>query len=226
MDQYPCVISWLQTQDTYIPDSDSVCQGHWEGFQSLNTTERQPWNCLFHFSETKAFRAVTLFFCCFQGLHKSVFHSTLNLSLVDVKWVINYLTTLRQPSLRVEGASFKSAHFHFYRPHAALQHKVPHYFSFSFPAQQMFYYSQQGRCTFSSAATASWVADLTSSPLTDRIWSPCVSRPSVSTKPPLTISDTNTPVSFLVGKSERKRHDNEITHLLLYAPLCQLYYLT
>lgn len=70
-----------------------------------------------------------------------------------------------------------------------------------------------GKCTLSSAATASWVADLTSSALTDRIWSPCISLPSASTKPPLTISDTNTPVSFLVGKEGRRRHDSETTRL-------------
>lgn len=62
-------------------------------------------------------------------------------------------------------------------------------------------------CTLSSAAVASWVADLTSSPLTDRIWSPCISRPSVSAKPPLTISDTNTPVSFLTGTQTWRRDD-------------------
>lgn len=71
----------------------------------------------------------------------------------------------------------------------------------------MFHYGEQQRGnTLSSAATASWVADLTSSPLTDSIWSPCISRPSVSTKPPFTISDTNTPVSFLIGKVGRQRH--------------------
>lgn len=62
--------------------------------------------------------------------------------------------------------------------------------------------------TLSRAATASWVPDLTSSPLTDRIWSPCISLPSASTKPPFTISDTNTPVSFLVrtqGRRDRER---------------------
>lgn len=44
---------------------------------------------------------------------------------------------------------------------------------------------------------ASWVADLTSSPFTDRIWSPWVSRPSASAGPPRTMSETKTPVSFL-----------------------------
>lgn len=51
---------------------------------------------------------------------------------------------------------------------------------------------------------ASWVADLTSSPFTDRIWSPCVSRPSASAGPPFTMSETKTPVSFL--EAGRRRH--------------------
>lgn len=51
--------------------------------------------------------------------------------------------------------------------------------------------------TLSRAATASWVALRTSSPFTIKIWSPCISLPSASAMPPLTISDTNTPVSFL-----------------------------
>ena len=51
--------------------------------------------------------------------------------------------------------------------------------------------------TFSKAATASWLAFRTSSPFTVNIWSPCINLPSVSAIPPLTMSDTNTPVSLL-----------------------------
>lgn len=52
---------------------------------------------------------------------------------------------------------------------------------------------------------ASWVADRTSSPFTDRIWSPCVKRPSASAGPPRTMSETKTPVSFLeAGRRSRQ----------------------
>lgn len=44
---------------------------------------------------------------------------------------VYYLTALRQPSFRVEGSSFKPPHFHFYGPHAALQHKAQHHCLFS-----------------------------------------------------------------------------------------------
>lgn len=54
--------------------------------------------------------------------------------------------------------------------------------------------------TFNKAATASWLAFRTSSPFTINIWSPCISLPSRSAMPPLTMSDTNTPVSFLQTK--------------------------
>lgn len=41
-------------------------------------------------------------------------------------WEMDYLTALRQPSLRVEGSSFKPPHLQLYRPHAALQHRIYH----------------------------------------------------------------------------------------------------
>lgn len=46
---------WINTstEDTYHLDSCLACQGHREGFQSLNKTERPPWSCLFHSSEIK-----------------------------------------------------------------------------------------------------------------------------------------------------------------------------
>ncbi|XP_037553698.1 inaD-like protein [Nematolebias whitei] len=51
--------------------------------------------------------------------------------------------------------------------------------------------------TFRMAATASWEACFASSPFTDRIWSPCISRPSSSAAPPLTTSEMNTPLPVL-----------------------------
>lgn len=56
--------------------------------------------------------------------------------------------------------------------------------------------------TFKMAAAASWEACLVSSPLTDRIWSPCISRPSSSAALPLTTSDMNTPLPLLKQTKE------------------------
>lgn len=87
--------------------------------------ERLPWNCLFHSSETQSCSAFTLFFVVYFTKWFLLY------TLHGAKWVVHYLTTLRQPSFRVEGSSFKPPHFHIYRPHATLQHKAQHHCLFS-----------------------------------------------------------------------------------------------
>lgn len=84
-----------------------------ESEQDWEATLEQPVSLIWN----KAFRAVISLFCCYSD-------STLNLSLIYVRWAVNHLTALRQPPFRVEGPSFEPPHFHFYRPHAALQHKI------------------------------------------------------------------------------------------------------